>query len=212
MLDALRTILDTGIVAIIRSDSPRGLIQTVRALAAGGVRAIEVTMTTPGALEAISAAAAEAGEEFVIGAGSVLDGASARAAILAGAEFLVAPTTDADTIRLARRHGKAVVPGALSPTEVISAREAGADVVKIFPASLVGAGYLEALAGALPQVRTMPVGGVNLDNAADFLRAGACALGVGSSLVNRRAIAAGDWAAITATARRFIETVAAARS
>jgi 2-dehydro-3-deoxyphosphogluconate aldolase/(4S)-4-hydroxy-2-oxoglutarate aldolase len=211
MEDTLQTILETGIVAIIRSDSPAGLIQTVRALSAGGVRAIEVTMTTPGALEAISAAAGEAGDEYIIGAGSVLDGLAARRAILAGAEFLVAPTMDLGTIRTAKRYGKVVCPGALSPTEAVAAWEAGADIIKIFPASMLGPAQIQALAGPLPQVRYLPVGGVNLDSAAAFIRAGACALGVGGSLVNSKTIAAGDWDAIAETARRFIDAVASAR-
>ena len=212
MMEALRTILDTGIVAIVRSDSPRGLIETVRALASGGVRAIEVTMTTPGALEAIAAAAREAGEDYVIGAGSVLDGDAARAAILAGAEFLVSPNLDLNTIRVVKRYGKAICPGAFTPTEVLAAWEVGADIVKVFPASSVGPEYIAALRGPLPQVRYMPVGGVELANAAAFLRAGACALGVGGALVNRKLIAAGDWPRITDLARQYVAAVAQARA
>jgi 2-dehydro-3-deoxyphosphogluconate aldolase/(4S)-4-hydroxy-2-oxoglutarate aldolase len=210
-MDTLRTILDTGIVAIVRSDSPDGLVETVRALAAGGVRAIEVTMTTPGALAAIAAAAGQAGGKFVVGAGSVLDSESARAAILAGAEFLVAPNTDLGTIALAKRYGKVVCPGALTPTEVVTAWQAGADLVKIFPASFAGAAYLRALAGPLPQVRYMPVGGVDLANTADFIRAGAAALGIGGSLVSGKLIAAGQWDRITETARQYVAAVKAAR-
>jgi 2-dehydro-3-deoxyphosphogluconate aldolase/(4S)-4-hydroxy-2-oxoglutarate aldolase len=198
MMDALRTILDTGIVAIIRSDSPAGLGQTVRALAAGGVRAIEVTMTTPGALAAIADVAGQGGQEYVIGAGSVLDAESARAAILAGAEFLVAPVTDLNTIRLAKRYGKVVCPGAFTPTEVLAA--------------WAGPAYIKALAGPLPQVRYMPVGGVDLTNARDFIRAGACALGIGGSLVSSKLIAAGQWGRITDTARQYVAAVAEART
>ena len=211
MLDALRTILDTGIVAIIRSDSPRGLIQTVRALAAGGVRAIEVTMTTPGALEAVSAAAAECEGDYIIGAGSVRGAEAAEQAIEAGAEFLVMPVVSLDAIRVAKDRGKVACPGALTPTEAATAWEAGGDVIKIFPASFFGPGYIKALRAPMPEIRTMPVGGVSFETAEAFLAAGACALGVGRSLVNSRTIAAGDWAAVTRNAERFVRTVADAR-
>jgi len=211
MLDTLETILDTGIVAIIRSDSPAGLLETVRALAAGGVRAIEVTMTTPGALEAISAAAAEAGDDFAIGAGSVRSGRDAERALDAGAEFLVMPVAALDAVRVAKQRGKVACPGALSPTEAATAWAAGADVIKIFPASFFGPAYIQALAAPMPEIRTMAVGGVDAGNAAAFLAAGACALGVGSSLIDRKAIAAGDWPALTRLAERFVRTVAEAR-
>jgi 2-dehydro-3-deoxyphosphogluconate aldolase/(4S)-4-hydroxy-2-oxoglutarate aldolase len=208
--DVLQTILDSGIIAIIRSDSPSGLVATARALAAGGVRALEVTLTTPGALEAISAVARQSAGRFLVGAGSVPDADAAQRAIDAGAEFLVAPNVDAPTIELARREGKVVCPGAFTPTEIVAAWRAGADIVKVFPASFVGPAYLRALRGPLPQVRYMPVGGVSLDNAGEYIRAGACAVGVGGALVNREVIAAGDWAQITAAAARYVEAVARA--
>jgi len=203
--ETLEIILATRLVAIVRSDTSDGLLETVRALSAGGVRAVEVTLNTPGALEAISAAAAEG---FLIGAGSVLDAEMARAAISAGAEFLVSPNTDVATIRATKDAGKIACPGALTPTEVVMATQAGADVVKIFPASCMGPAYIKALRGPLAQVRTMPVGGVNLTNAADFLAAGAVALGVGGSLVDRRAIAAGNWDVIADEARRYVQAIA----
>ena len=206
MNETLEVILETRIVAIVRSDTSDGLLETVRALLVGGVRVVEVTLNTPGALEAISAAADEG---FLIGAGSVLDAGMARAALAAGAEFLVAPNTDVAAIRAAKDAGKVACPGALTPTEVVTAWQAGADLVKIFPASCMGPGYIKALRGPLPHVRTMPVGGVNLDNAAAFLEAGACALGVGGSLVDGRTIAAGDWEAISAAARRYVALTAA---
>ena len=212
MAETLETILADGVIAIVRSDSAAGLIQTVRALAAGGLRAIEVTMTTPGALEAIRAAAGECGGDYIIGAGSVLDGESARLSILAGAEFLVMPTVSLDAVAVAKRYGKVACPGALTPTEIVRAWEAGADIVKVFPASVSGPGYIRALAGPLPQVRTMPVGGVNLANTPAYIEAGACAVGVGGALVNRKTIAAGDWPQITETARQYVQAVAAARA
>ncbi|MFO7858156.1 MAG: bifunctional 4-hydroxy-2-oxoglutarate aldolase/2-dehydro-3-deoxy-phosphogluconate aldolase [Ectothiorhodospiraceae bacterium] len=212
MIDALHTILESGVVAIIRADSPSGLVEAGRALARGGVRAIEVTMTTPGALDAVSRLAGEAGDDFVAGAGSVLDTETARAAILAGAEFLVMPTTDLPTIELARRYGKVACPGALTPTEVLAAWQAGADIVKVFPASLGGPAYIKALRGPLPQVRLMPVGGVSAENCAAYIAAGACAVALGGGLVKRDLLAAGDWDGITEVARRVVSAVQEARA
>ena len=211
MHDTLGTILETGIIAIIRSDSPSGLIETVRALAAGGVRAIEVTMTTPGALEAIRAAARDNRGDFLIGAGSVLDAESAQKAIDAGAEFLVMPCVDLGAIRTAKRCGKVVCPGALTPTEIVTAWQAGADIVKVFPASSVGPAYIKAVRAPLPHVRLMPVGGVDLGNIDAYVKAGACAVAVGGNLASARTIAQGDWARMTETARHYVAAVAAAR-
>ena len=208
----LETILDTGIVAIVRSDSAKGLIDTVRALAAGGVRAIEVTMTTPGALEAISADAAECGEDFTIGAGSVRGAAAAERAIDAGAEFLVMPVVSLDAIRVAKQRGKVACPGALTPTEAATAWEAGGDVIKIFPASFFGPAYIKALRAPMPEIRYMPVGGVRLDSIGEYIAAGACAFGVGGSLANSRTIAAGDWSGIARNAEQFVAAVRRARS
>jgi 2-dehydro-3-deoxyphosphogluconate aldolase/(4S)-4-hydroxy-2-oxoglutarate aldolase len=211
MTDTLRTILETGVVAIIRADVPTGLVEAGRALAAGGVKCIEVTMTTPGALEGVGALAEQAEGEFVVGAGSVLDPETARAAILAGAEFIVMPTTNPAAIELAKRYGKVVCPGALSPTEVLAAWEAGADVVKVFPASLGGPAYLKALKAPLPQVRMMPVGGVSPENAGDYVRAGACAVALGSALVTTERVREGQWDTIAEAARRTVEAVREAR-
>lgn len=211
MNPALEAILDCGVVAIIRSRSAADLLETARALARGGVRAVEVTLTTPGALEAIREAADRCAGEFFIGAGSVLDAESARMAIDAGAEFLVMPVADAGAIRVAKRYGKAVCPGAMTPTEILTCLQAGADVVKVFPAASLGPGYIKAVRAPLPQAPLMPVGGVSEDNAADYVRAGACALGVGGSLVSTDVIARGDFDAITAAARRLVEAIGAAR-
>ncbi len=211
-MDTLATILDTGVIAIIRLDTSEGLIRAAEALAAGGVRAIEVTMTTPGALAAISALAEQAGDDTVVGAGSILDSESARAAILAGAEFLVMPNTDLGAIQVAKRYGKVVCPGALTPTEVVTAWQAGADAVKGFPSSLGGPAYIKALKGPLPQVRLVPVGGVSPENAGDFIAAGACAVGIGGKLVNAKLIADEAWDTIAASARAAIESVARGRA
>ena len=210
MTNTLTRILESGLVAIIRSDRPQGLVETANALANGGVTALEVTLTTPGALEAISDLAACKGD-FVVGAGSVLDAESARAAILAGAEFLVAPNLNTGTIEVAKRYGKVVCPGALTPTEIVNAQQAGADIIKIFPASLLGPEYIKAVRAPLPQIRLMPVGGINLENASGYFKAGACAVGVGSSLVNEKLIERGDWSSITKLARQYVQAAQEAR-
>lgn len=207
MKDALQTILDTGVVAVLRAESPDKLIHVAQALAKGGVEAIEVTMTVPGALQVIQEASRKMADVAVIGVGTVLDAETARAAILAGAQFIVAPTLDVDVVRMAKRYGRAVCPGAFTPTEILAAWDAGADIVKVFPASTGGPAYLDAIAGPLPQIRLMPTGGVSVDNTAEFIRAGACAVAAGGKLVDKRAIAEGDWDAISETARQMIDQV-----
>ncbi len=211
MPDTLTSMLESGLIAIIRSDRPQGLFETANALADGGVKALEITLTTPGALEAISNLASASKGKFVVGAGSVLDAESARAAILAGAEFLVMPNLNIDAIELAKRYGLIICPGALTPTEIVTAQQAGADLIKIFPASTFGPGYIKAIRGPLPQVRLVPVGGMNLENIGYYFRAGASAVGVGGSLVNSKLIAKGNWAAITDLARQYVQAVQIAR-
>lgn len=192
----LDRILEGGIVAVVRSESSAPLVKVIRALAEGGVTAAEVTFTVPDAVDVIREVRREVGDAVVLGAGTVLDPETARAAILAGAEYIVAPTVNLDVIRLCRRYDKAVMPGAFSPTEVLTAWEAGADVVKVFPADVGGPSYLKALRGPLPQIRLMPTGGVDLTTAERFLAAGACCLGVGSALVDPKAILSNDFARI----------------
>jgi len=204
---ALSRILDTGLVAILRAPSGETLADVAEALLRGGIEVIEVTFTVPAAHRVLERVADRLGDKILLGAGSVLDTETARTAMLAGAEFIVAPTTNLDVIRLCRRYDKPVMPGALTPTEVLSAWEAGADVVKVFPSDITGPKYLKALHGPLPQIRLMPTGGVNLDTAADFLKAGACALGMGGALAPAKAIAEGDFATIETRARQFIEIV-----
>lgn len=206
----------SGLVAIIRADGgevgPQRLVDTCKALRDGGVRVSEITMTSPGALDAIAKASDELAGECIIGVGSVLDAETARAAILAGAQFVVAPTFNAEVLTMAHRYDKPVAPGALTPTEIMTAWESGADVVKIFPANHFGPRYFKDVLAPMPQVKLMPTGGVNLDTAADWLAAGAAALGAGSALVKKDLIAAGDWAALAALAREFVEKVQLARS
>jgi 2-dehydro-3-deoxyphosphogluconate aldolase / (4S)-4-hydroxy-2-oxoglutarate aldolase len=203
----LKRILDGGIVAVVRSESGEKLAQVVRALAEGGVTAAEITFTVPDAVGVIRRVREELGDDVILGAGTVLDPETARAALLAGAEYIVAPTVNLDVIRLCRRYDKVVMPGALTPTEIVAAWEAGADVVKIFPADLGGPAYLKALRAPLPQVKMMPTGGVDLNTAEAFLKAGACCLGIGGSLVEPKAVAAGDFARLRDLAAQYVAIV-----
>jgi 2-dehydro-3-deoxyphosphogluconate aldolase/(4S)-4-hydroxy-2-oxoglutarate aldolase len=210
--DVLQQILDCGIVAVVRSPHAEQLVSVARALVQGGVRAIEITMTVPDAIEVIRKVARELAGEIVLGAGTVLDAETARAALLADAEYVVAPTVNRKVIRLCRRYDKVVVPGAFTPTEILSAWETGADVVKVFPADLGGPNYLKAILAPLPQLRLMPTGGVDLTTAGDFLRAGACCLGVGSSLVDKEAIRNRDFDRIVKLAQQFVNIVRTTRT
>lgn len=209
--EVLNAIVESGVVAVIRADRSEELMQVAHALVKGGTVAMEVTMTTPGAVDVIKAVAAKLGEEVIIGAGTVLDPETARTVILAGAEFIVSPTLSPATIALCRRYSKVVIPGAFTPTEILSAWEAGADIVKVFPATVVGPRYLKDIKGPLPQIRLSPTGGVNLENAGEFIRCGACCIAVGGNLVSKKALANKDWPLIAETAQRFIEEVRKAR-
>ena len=205
--DKLNLIRETGVIAIMRAQSSVQLIAAADAIKAGGVRVIEVTMTTPGALDVIAEATQRYGDAVLFGAGSVLDAETARAAILAGAGFIVAPTLNRDVIMLCNRYSIPVMPGCFTPTEMLTAWEAGADLVKLFPAEIGGPALVKAIRAPLPQLEIVPVGGVDLNTAADFIRSGAAALGVGSSLVNQKLLDAGDMAELTRRAARFIEEV-----
>jgi 2-dehydro-3-deoxyphosphogluconate aldolase/(4S)-4-hydroxy-2-oxoglutarate aldolase len=203
----LNRLLASGIVAVIRAKSGELLVDVAEALLAGGVEAIEVTFTVPKAAEVIEKVADKLGDRIFLGAGTILDAQTAQVAITAGAQYLVSPTLNLDVIRYCKRHGKLALPGALTPTEVVTAWEAGADVVKIFPSDVGGAKYLKALKAPLPQIRMMPTGGVTLDTATDFLKAGACALGVGGNLVEQAALERRDFARITSLAEQFVAIV-----
>ena len=183
---AIQRILDAGVVAIMRAKSSDQLLEAAEAVREGGVTAIEVTMTTPGALQVIEQAVARYGEHVLFGAGTVLDPESARAAILSGAQFVVAPALNVQTVELCKRYGVPVMPGAFTPTEILTAWQAGADFIKVFPASIGGPALIKALKAPLPQVRMVPVGGVDLNTTADFIRAGADLVGVGGELVNQK--------------------------
>src|SRR5262245_9932061 len=181
--EQLQQVLDSGIVAIVRSPDSGQLVEVARALADGGVSVIEITMTVPNALDVLKQVRQALGDRVLLGAGTVLDPETARAVILAGAEFIVTPTLNLDVIRVCQRYAKVATPGAFTPTEILTAWEAGADIVKVFPAEVLGPAFFKAMRGPLPQIRLMPTGGVDLTTAASFLKAGACCLGVGSQLV-----------------------------
>jgi len=197
-------ILETGVIAIIRGVEKESIGNVVDAIAAGGVEVIEITVDTPGAVEMIRQVSSEVGEDVLLGAGTVLDPQTARAVQLAGADFIVTPTVDTEVIKVCNRYGMPAIVGVMTPTEALNATEAGADMCKLFPASTVGPDHVSAINGPLPQIPLVPTGGVSLDNAPDFFEAGAVALGVGSSLVDTRAIEAGDYQTVTETASEFI--------
>jgi 2-dehydro-3-deoxyphosphogluconate aldolase / (4S)-4-hydroxy-2-oxoglutarate aldolase len=211
-LTTLQQLIDTGVIAVIRADSGDQLVNVCRALAAGGVQACEITMTTPGALEAIAQASRDLGDAALVGAGSVLDAETARAAILAGARFIFSPVLNVDVIEMAHRYDCVAVPGAMTPTEIFRAWSAGADVVKVFPANHFGPQYLRDIHGPMPQVKLTPTGGVDLNTAADWIRAGAVAIGVGSSLVKKELIQAAAWDQLSTLAKQFVDVVAATRA
>ena len=205
--DRLNVIRETGVIAIMRARSSEQLITAADAIKRGGVQVIEVTMTTPGALGVIEEATERYGQEVLFGAGSVLDAETARAAILAGAGFVVAPVLNLEMVALCNRYSTPVIPGCYTPTEMLTAWEAGADMIKLFPASIGGPAMIKAILAPLPQLEIVPVGGVNLDIAAEFIRMGAAALGVGSSLINQKLLDAGDMDELTRRATAFIEEV-----
>ncbi len=209
--DPLARVLRTGLVAILRAPSGERLADAAEALLAGGVEVIEVTFTVPKAEKVLETVADRLGDRVLLGAGTVLDEPTARIAFSAGAQFLVSPTVQLDVIRACKRYGKLAMPGAFTPTEIVAAWQAGADIVKVFPSDCVGPQYLKALRGPLPQIRLMPTGGVTAENAGDFLKAGACALGVGGALAETKALMEGDLKRIESQARKFVQAVAAAR-
>lgn len=209
-LKTLQQIQECGLVPVVRAESADQARKVIDALLRGGVRAVEVTMTVPGALDIIRELSTNLPEDVVLGAGTVLDAETARLAILAGARFVVSPALDPAVIRLCHRYQVAMMPGAMTPTEIVRAMEEGADVVKIFPAAMLGPGFIKAVKAALPQAPLMPTGGVNLDNVAEWIKAGCVAVGVGGELT--AGARTGDYDRVTATARAFMERIAAART
>jgi 2-dehydro-3-deoxyphosphogluconate aldolase / (4S)-4-hydroxy-2-oxoglutarate aldolase len=200
-----------GVVAIIRMPDPMALRAVVDALAEGGVRALEVTMTVPRAIEMIAEIAPTLPSDFLFGAGTLLDADTVHRAVDAGAQFIVSPVFKPEVVQAAHQDGVPVMPGCFTPTEILAAWEMGADIIKVFPATSVGPGYIKDVRGPLPQVKLMPTGGVSIDNVGDWLRAGAVGVGVGSALVDTKAIAAKQFNVIADNARRIVANVAAAR-
>ncbi len=210
--ESLQRVLNAGIVAILRAPSSEQLTNVARALLEGGIDVIEVTFTVPDALAILAAVKKELGSRVLLGAGTVLDPETARAALLAGAEFIVAPAVNLDVIRLCKRYDKPVMPGAFTPTEILTAWEHGADIVKVFPSDSVGPGYIKALKGPFPQIRLMPTGGVNLQTLPEFVKAGACAVGVGGSLVEPQAVRDGNMSRLRDLAAQYVQALKAARA
>src|SRR5688572_32064926 len=211
--EILAAITGAGIVPVVRCESADAAVRVVRALYQGGIRAAEITMTVPGAIRALEKVADQLGDKLLLGAGTVLDPETCRACMLAGAEFFVTPSLRVSTIDMAKRYSKSIFPGALTPTEVLAAWDAGADAVKIFPAGNVGgAKYIKALKGPFPQIEMIPTGGVNLETIGDFLKAGSCACGVGGELVDAKAVKEGKFDVIAERAKQYMAAVVKARS
>src|SRR5271170_7286326 len=209
----LHSILHIGVVPVVRTASAESAIRAIEAVYRGGIRAAEITMTVPGALRALEKLADQFGDKLVLGAGTVLDPETARACMLAGAEFFVTPSLRVSTIEMVKRYSKVICPGALTPTEVLTAWESGADVVKIFPCGNVGGPkYIKALKGPFPQIEMIPTGGVNLETAGEFLKAGACAVAVGGELVDAKLIREGRYDLIEEKARQYLAVVSKARA
>jgi 2-dehydro-3-deoxyphosphogluconate aldolase/(4S)-4-hydroxy-2-oxoglutarate aldolase len=205
-------LIEPGIIAILRADSSEHLVAIAGALYEGGVKAVEITMTTPNALQIISDVVAQFAGRILMGVGTVLDPETCRAAILAGAEFVVTPVTKPDVIRLANRYGKPIASGAFTPTEALLGYESGADFIKLFPADHVGPSYVKTILAPLPMLQIIPTGGVTPETAGDYIRAGCVALGAGSTLVSKEAMKTGDLKAITKRAEEFVRAVGAARA
>jgi 2-dehydro-3-deoxyphosphogluconate aldolase/(4S)-4-hydroxy-2-oxoglutarate aldolase len=211
-LAVVQGIEQTGVVAVIRMKEADKLRHVIDALLEGGVRSLELTMTVPGAIGLIEQLSRNLPGEFLLGAGTVLDPETARQVILAGAKYIVAPVLNLDTIKMCHRYDVAAMPGCFTPTEILTAWEAGADVVKVFPATALGPAYFKDVRAPMPQIRMMPTGGVTMANAGEWIKAGAVAIGVGSALVDTKAIEAGNYAQIAANARHLVESVRAARA
>ena len=209
----LSTIREIGLVPVVRTPSAESAVKAIEAIYEGGIRLAEVTMTVPGAVRVLEKLAAHFGDRMLLGAGTVLDPETCRVCMLAGAQFFVTPALNFKTIEMAHRYSKPISPGALTPTEVLAAWDAGADIVKIFPCDNVGGPkYMKALKGPFPQIEMIPTGGVSLTTAGDFLKAGACAVAVGGELIDSKTIKEGNYAIFTERARRFLDAVKTARA
>lgn len=210
--DIVSELVDEGAVAVIRMADAQKLMKVVEAIREGGISAIEITMTTPNALQVIEEVAREMGDTARIGVGSVLDGETARLALNAGAQYVISPIFKESVIEMAHRYDKPAIPGAFGPTQIQRAHEAGADIVKVFPASTLGMKYFKAVKAPMPHLKLLPTGGVSLDNAGDWIRHGACAVAVGSALLDKEAIAEGNFGKLTENARRLRASIAEGRN
>ncbi len=210
--ECIDIIKDTGIISIVRIDTDFEIEPLFEAVRDGGIKVIEITMGTPNAIKIIETVANEFSGEMVIGVGTVLDSETARAAILAGAEFIVTPVLKRDVIEICLRYSRIVIPGAFSPSEILSAWEYGADMVKIFPAASLGAGYIKSIRDPLPQIELVPTGGIDINNAAEFIKTGASALGVGGSLINNKMVKEKRFDVIRELSTKFIKIVKEARA
>ena len=210
--DITQRLLEAGIIAIIRADSPDQLLEATEALADGGVTAIEVTMTTPNALEVVRDVVTKFGDRILMGVGTVLSEENCASAILAGAQFIVTPVTKPEVIRACHRYGKPIISGAYTPTECLLAHESGADFVKLFPAEQLGPTYIRNILAPLPMLRIIPTGGVTPETAPAFLKAGCVALGAGSALVSKVILESRDWPELTARAAAFVRAIREARA
>jgi 2-dehydro-3-deoxyphosphogluconate aldolase/(4S)-4-hydroxy-2-oxoglutarate aldolase len=210
--DVFNRMITEGLIPVIRVSSAKEAIDVADAIKEGGVTLIEITMSVQGAIDAIKELTQKYKDEIIMGAGTILDSETGRAALLAGAQFIVSPTLNLDLIQLAHRYSAVVIPGAMTPTEILTAWNAGADMVKVFPAAQFGGPeYLKALRGPLPQILLVPTGGVNLQNAGDFIKAGATALGVGGELVDKKAVKEKKFKIITENTRAFLKVIREAR-
>ncbi len=205
--EILKALLEKRVVAVVRMTDAGKLLQVVEAIARGGVRAIEITMTVPGAVDIIRTLVSRRVPGSLVGAGTVLDAATADAVLDAGADFVVSPIADPAMIAACRRRDAVVIPGAFSPSEIVAAWKAGGDIIKVFPATALGPGYIRDLRGPLPHIRLMPTGGVTLENAREFIAAGACAVGLGTALLDRAAIAEGRWQALAEKAAALVASL-----
>jgi 2-dehydro-3-deoxyphosphogluconate aldolase/(4S)-4-hydroxy-2-oxoglutarate aldolase len=210
--ESIHRLLNPGVVAVIRADSSSQLLNICTALADGGLTGMEITMTTPNALEAIKEVTTKLGNRIYMGVGSVIDATTARLAILAGAEFVVTPVTKEEIIRCCNRYSKPIVCGAYTPTEALNAYELGADFIKIFPADGLGPNYIKAIKAPMPQLQIIPTGGVDVNTCADFIKAGCAAVAAGSSLLKKDLVDKQDWKGLSSLAAQFVENVAKARA
>ncbi len=209
--EIVQKIIDDGAVAVIRMSDSQKLLRVAEALLEGGISALEITMTTPNALKVIEEASRQLPGEVLIGVGSVLDSETARLAINAGAKYVVSPIFKTEIVQTAHRYNLPVMPGCFTPTEILAAHEAGADIVKVFPADVVGMPFFKAIKAPMPHLNLMPTGGVSLTNAGEWLKAGACAVGVGGALLDKQAIADGNFAKLTENARILRQSIQSVR-